>query len=99
MRSQQKGDPGLPGAGRPKKLPSLDVLLAQVLGTSDPDEAAKSEARTILEELVKSAKSGNVQAQIAVLDRAYGKPKQQIEAKVEVEKVKYTLPDGTQIEM
>ena len=99
MKSQQKGDPGLPGAGRKKKLPALDVLLASVLGTDDPDEEAKSEARTVLEELLKSAKSGNVQAQIAILDRAYGKPKHQIEARVEVQKVKYTLPDGTEIEM
>lgn len=29
--------------------------------------------------MLKAAKSGNVQAQIAILDRAYGKPKQALE--------------------
>lgn len=71
----KKGESGNP-AGRPRKLPDLDRLLADVLG-SDPDNPqAKSKAEEVLEALIKKAKAGNVQAQIAVLDRAYGKPKQ-----------------------
>lgn len=70
-----KGTTGNPN-GRPKKLPPLDALLADVLGGEDPDE---SEAKNVLAALLKEAKKGNVQAAVAVLDRAYGKPKQPVE--------------------
>lgn len=69
--------------GRPKKLPKLDVLLSDVLGSENPDE---SEAKNVLEALLKQAKKGNVQAAIAVLDRAYGKPKQPVEHSGDQEK-------------
>ena len=65
--------------GRHKKLPELDVLLAEVLGEDPNDPEAQSEAKAVLKEMVKSAKKGNVQAQIAVLNRAYGMPKQPTE--------------------
>lgn len=65
--------------GRKKNLPELDILLADVLGENSDDPKSKSEAKLILLALVKSAKSGNVQAGIAVLNRAYGMPKQQVE--------------------
>lgn len=74
----KKGESGNPN-GRPRKLPELDKLLAEVLGEDPSDPDAKSEAKEVLKRLIKSAKEGNVQAQIAVLDRAYGKPKQQTE--------------------
>lgn len=71
----KKGQSGNP-KGRQKKLPALDALLADVLGGENPDE---SEAKNVLEALLKQAKKGNVQAAVAVLDRAYGKPKQPVE--------------------
>lgn len=71
----KKGQSGNPN-GRQKKLPALDALLADVLGGENPDE---SEAKNVLEALLKQAKKGNVQAAVAVLDRAYGKPKQPVE--------------------
>lgn len=74
----KKGESGNPN-GRPRKLPELDKLLAEVLGEDPSDPDAKSEAKEVLKRLIKSAKEGNVQAQIAVLDRAYGKPKQSTE--------------------
>lgn len=76
LRSQKKGDPALPGSGRKKKLPEIDDLLAEVLGG---EQGESGEAKQVLLAMLKAAKSGNVQAQIAILDRAYGKPKQALE--------------------
>lgn len=57
-------------------MPELNELLSRVLGSDPNNPEAKSKAEEVLEALIKKAKAGNVQAQIAVLDRAYGKPKQ-----------------------
>lgn len=59
-------------SGRPKKLPEIDDLLAEVLGQGD-------KARLILEALTKRAlaKGGDRAAEI-LLDRGWGKPKQTI---------------------
>lgn len=65
--------------GRPKKLPEIDALLAEVLGGNPEDPESLSEAKEVLSAMLKAAKGGNVQAQIAILDRAYGKPKQALE--------------------
>lgn len=78
LKPYKKGESGNLN-GRPRKLPELDKLLADVLGGDPDDPDAKSEAKEVLAKLVQKAKSGNVQAQIAVLDRAYGKPKQAVE--------------------
>lgn len=73
-----KGQSGNPN-GRPKKLPEIDALLADVLG-GDPEDPEKiSEAKQVLLAMLKAAKEGNVQAQTSILDRAYGKPKQALE--------------------
>lgn len=64
--------------GRKKKLPALDVLLAEVLGSED-ESGEKSEAKAILAAMIKEAKRGNVQAGVAVLNRAYGMPKQSVD--------------------
>lgn len=57
--------------GRPKKLPELDVLLAEVLG----DDHAKA----ILIAIRKKAKAGDVRAAELLLDRGYGKVKNPID--------------------
>lgn len=64
--------------GRKKKLPELDTLLAELLGSAD-GEIEGSEAKAVLNALVKEAKKGNVAAAVAVLNRAYGMPKQAID--------------------
>ena len=74
----KKGQSGNPN-GRPKKLPEIDSLLAKVLGGDPNDPDAQSEAEEVLKAMLKAAKAGNVQAQTAILDRAYGKPKQAVE--------------------
>lgn len=69
----QTGNP----SGRPKKLPQIDLLLADVLG----DEEG-SEAKEILLALLHKAKKGDVRAAEVLLDRAYGKAKQEIKGEI-----------------
>lgn len=70
-----KGQSGNPN-GRPKKLPKLDDLLADILGS---EEDKDSEAHAILMRLVQDAKNGNTKASEIILDRTYGKAKQSVD--------------------
>lgn len=60
-------------AGRPKNLPALDVLMAEILA-DEKDGVTAAEA--ILKKLRQMAAAGNLKAAEMLLDRAYGKPKQ-----------------------
>jgi len=71
----KKGQTGNPN-GRPKKLPELDKLLADVLG-EEKDGLTAAEA--ILKALRLKATKGDVRAAEVLLDRAYGKASQKIE--------------------
>lgn len=71
----RKGESGNPN-GRPKKLPELEKLLAEVLG-EEKDGVTAAEA--ILKKLRQMATAGNLRAAEILLDRGYGKPKQKIE--------------------
>lgn len=71
----KKGQTGNPN-GRPRKLPELDKLLADVLG-EEKDGITAGEA--ILKALRAKASKGDVRAAEVLLDRAYGKPKQSID--------------------
>lgn len=67
----KKGESGNPN-GRPKKIPEIDILLAEVLGEEkDGIEAAKA----VLLALRNKAIKGDVRAIEVLLDRAYGKSK------------------------
>lgn len=80
LRPFTKGDPRINRKGQPRKLPSLDKLLVEVLGDeNDPD----SEISKILKALTKRAvsKYGDRAAEI-LLDRAFGKPKQQMDINI-----------------
>ena len=68
----KKGQSGNP-KGRPKKLPALDVLMAEVLGDTT---RGKDYATAILEAMRRKALKGDTKAAEILLDRAYGKPKQ-----------------------
>jgi hypothetical protein len=68
------------GGGRPKKLPELDKLLADVLGEEKDGMTA---AEAILKKLRNMAAQGNIRASEILLDRAYGKATQKFEGKVE----------------
>jgi hypothetical protein len=71
----KKGQTGNPN-GRPKKLPELHVLLADVLGE---EKDGISAAEAILKSIRAKAAKGDVRAAELLLDRAYGKPKQSID--------------------
>jgi len=74
----KKGESGNPN-GAPKKLPEIDKILAEVLGEEkDGIEAAKA----ILMALRAKATKGDVRAAEVLLDRAYGKARQVIDATV-----------------
>jgi hypothetical protein len=68
----KKGQSGNPN-GRPKKIPELRELLANVLGD---EKDGKSAAEAILMALRNKAIKGDVRAAELLLDRAYGKAKQ-----------------------
>ena len=83
----KKGVSGNPN-GAPKKLPEIDKLLADVLGEEkDGIEAAKA----ILMALRAKATKGDVRAAEVLLDRAYGKAKQEINQNVTNNELKVTV--------
>lgn len=83
--------------GAPKKLPQLDVLLAEVLGK---ETKGKTEMQLIIEAMIKQAKKGNVRAAEMISDRGYGKVKDVVEWKEDKsDKAVIILPGGQQIEI
>ena len=76
----KKGQSGNPN-GRPKKLPELDKLLADVLG-EEKDGLTAAEA--ILKKLRQMATTGNLRAAEILLDRGYGKARQTTDSTVTV---------------
>ena len=90
----KKGETGNPN-GRPKKLPEIDKLLAEVLGE---EKEGINAAQAILIMLRSKASKGDIRAAQLLLERAYGKAKQQIDVTSQGDKV--TVPtiifsDGT----
>jgi len=71
----KKGQSGNPN-GRPKKLPHLEELLADILGE---DKEGITAAEAILRALRAKATKGDIRAAEVLLERAYGKAKQGIE--------------------
>lgn len=71
----KKGQTGNPN-GRPRKIPELDKLLAEVMGEEKDGITA---AEIILKAIRAKAAKGDVRAAEVLLDRAYGKPKQSID--------------------
>ena len=91
MREGRNGgklkDGGSNGGGRPKKLPALDLIMANVLG-DEKDGISAGEA--IIMKLREMAIKGDVKAATILLDRGWGKPKQNIDITTQGEKV--TVP-------
>jgi hypothetical protein len=67
--------------GRPRKLPELDKLLADVMGE---EKDGLSAAEAILKALRAKATKGDIRAAEVLLDRAYGKAKQTIDNNLNV---------------
>jgi hypothetical protein len=85
-----KGKSGNPN-GRPRKLPELDKLLADVLGEEkDGIDAAKA----ILMALRSKATKGDVRAAEILLDRAYGKAKQSMDVSLNNKKLPDWINEG-----
>jgi hypothetical protein len=70
--------------GRPKKLPALDLIMANVLG-AEKDGISAGEA--IIMKLREQALKGDIKAAQILLDRGWGKPKQNIDITTQGEKV------------
>ncbi len=84
----KKGQSGNP-KGRPRKLPELDTILADVLGE---ETGGVSAAEAILKKLMQLARRGNIRAAELLLDRGYGKATQRVEGKVDHTVSKVLLP-------
>jgi hypothetical protein len=75
------------GGGRPKKLPSIDLIMTNVMGD---EKNGISAAEAIIMKLRDMATKGDIKAAQVLLDRAYGKAKQDIDITTQGEKV--TVP-------
>lgn len=78
-----KGQSGNPKR-KPHKIPELRELLANVLGD---EKDGKSAAEAILMALRNKAVKGDVRAAELLLDRAYGKAKQEIVGELQLNRV------------
>lgn len=67
--------------GRPRRLPPIDEMLSDILGS---EEDTDSEAHAVLRALLMKAKKGDTKAAEILLDRAYGKAKQVVDNNVTV---------------
>jgi hypothetical protein len=72
-----KGDPRINRKGAPKKLPKLDEILGNVLGKEN--DQGITEVELIIDALKKKAKTGDVKSAQLLMDRGYGKVKEQID--------------------
>ncbi len=83
----KKGQSGNP-KGRPRKLPELDVLMADVLGE---EKDGKTAAEVILMALRAKAAKGDIRAAEVLFNRGYGVPKQTIDMTVKETDVDFTF--------
>jgi hypothetical protein len=86
-KAWKKGQSGNPN-GRPKKLPQIEKLLAEVLG--EKADNGPSGIKQILTALKRKAAKGDTRAAELILDRAYGKAKQKVEVDIPNE-VKFVI--------
>ena len=79
LKPFKKGDARINRKGAPKKLPELDVLLANLLGD---EKNGMTAATAILQAMFAKALKGDVRAAELLMDRAYGKAKQTIDGEI-----------------
>jgi hypothetical protein len=85
----KKGEVHSPN-GRPPKLPDLGILLGKVLGE---EKDSKTAVEIILMALRAKATKGDIRAAELLLERAYGKVKQEIDQKIEIEEQVFRIGD------
>ena len=71
--------------GAPRKLPNLDVILANVLG--EENEQGKTAAEQIIEAIRRRANAGDVKAANLLLERGWGKVKEKIDITTDGQKI------------
>jgi len=76
MARFKKGQSGNP-KGRPKNLPDLKELLCDILNKESDD--GRTSAEIILDKIRKLAEGGNLKAAEMLMDRSYGKVKQDVD--------------------
>ena len=89
----KKGQSGNP-KGRPKKLPDLKELLISVLGDV---KDGKSAMEVVLMAIRAKALKGDTRAAELLLDRAYGKPKQETDVMTTFTQVIMPLPPAEEV--
>lgn len=91
---------GTRNGGRPRKIPELPELINAVMGEVGSDGKLTA-MEVVVMRLRADAMKGDKQAAKILLEYAYGKPSQKIEVDgaISVEQSKYTLPDGTEINL
>lgn len=75
----KKGNQAAKGKGRPKKLPGLDVMLAEILAD---EKDGKTAAEAILMAWRSKAVRGDLRAGEMLFERAYGKVKQPLDVEL-----------------
>jgi len=76
LKPFKKGHSGNP-KGRPPKIPAIDEILAKVLNETGSNGLTRAE--NILRKMTIKAET-DIRAAEMILDRAYGRPRQQIES-------------------
>jgi hypothetical protein len=71
--------------GAPRKLPKLDVILANVLGEENKD--GKTAAEQIIEAMSRKANAGDTKAAALLLDRGWGKIKESLDITTDGDKI------------
>jgi hypothetical protein len=89
----KKGQSGNP-KGRPKKLPDLKELLINVLGDT---KEGKTAMEAVLMSIRAKALKGDTRAAELLLDRAYGKPKQETDIMTTFTQVIMPLPPAEEV--
>lgn len=86
----KKGQSGNP-AGKPRKLPEIEKLMADVLGE---EKDGKTAAEAILMALRAKAAKGDIRAAEVLLNRAFGMAKQSIQTDGVIRIVAAQKPDA-----
>lgn len=96
----KKGETGNPN-GRPRKLPDLDKLMAEVLGE---EKNGMTAGEAILKAMLAKATRGDVRAAQLLLDRGYGRAKDYLDITTDGERLTdgrpvIIMPNGDPIEL
>lgn len=85
LTPRKKGDPPLPGAGRPKGAPNMKTILAKMLSMKEDftnpiskKRGKASQLEIILWKQLQAARNGNLAAFNAIVDRFEGKADQKL---------------------